>query len=57
MLEQFSVPFLILHGERDSLCAVAGSQLLYDKADVKDKKLKVCLYTKRNEFLLLFTND
>ncbi len=35
------VPFAVLHAEQDKLCNVQGSRLLYEKAQVKDKKLKV----------------
>ncbi|WAR25514.1 MGLL-like protein [Mya arenaria] len=33
-------PFLILHGTKDALCELEGSQLMYDKASSTDKKLK-----------------
>ncbi|XP_021369901.1 monoglyceride lipase-like isoform X2 [Mizuhopecten yessoensis] len=34
-------PFLVLHGDQDKLCAVEGSQELYDEAKSKDKQIKV----------------
>ncbi|XP_052781159.1 monoglyceride lipase-like [Mya arenaria] len=34
-------PFLILHGTKDALCELEGSQLMYDKASSTDKKLKI----------------
>jgi len=36
-----TLPFLILHGENDSLCQPAGSHLLAKEAKSKDKKLKI----------------
>jgi len=36
-----SLPFLIVHGENDSLCQPAGSHLLAREAKSKDKKLKI----------------
>lgn len=35
------VPFVVLHAEQDKLCNVQGSRALYEKAQVKDKLLKV----------------
>lgn len=35
------VPFAILHAEQDKLCKVQGSHALFEKAQVKDKHLKV----------------
>ncbi|KAJ8015921.1 hypothetical protein DPEC_G00001720 [Dallia pectoralis] len=34
-------PFLVLHGDADKLCDIAGSQMMFDQAPSKDKKLKV----------------
>ncbi|XP_042212007.1 monoglyceride lipase-like [Homarus americanus] len=34
-------PFLILHGEKDQLCAPEGSQMLLDQAKSSDKTLKM----------------
>lgn len=35
------VPFVILHAEQDKLCNVQGSRALFEKAQAKDKQLKV----------------
>lgn len=35
------VPFAVLHAEQDKLCNVEGSRALFEKAQVKDKHLKV----------------
>lgn len=35
------VPFAVLHAEQDKLCNVLGSKVLFEKAQVKDKYLKV----------------
>merc|ERR1712142_641435 len=40
-LSAVSLPFLILHGENDSLCQPSGSHLLVREAKSKDKKLKI----------------
>ncbi|KAK7081662.1 hypothetical protein SK128_006710 [Halocaridina rubra] len=34
-------PFLILHGEKDHLCAKEGSQMLYEQAKSTDKNIKI----------------
>ncbi|XP_069101613.1 monoglyceride lipase-like [Argopecten irradians] len=34
-------PFLVLHGDHDKMCAVEGSQTLYDEAQSKDKQIKI----------------
>jgi hypothetical protein len=37
-------PFIVLHGDADKLCALEGSQMLYDRAASTDKTIKVsCL--------------
>ena len=40
-LSDIEWPFLILHGEPDTLTSVKGSKLMFEKAKSKDKKLKV----------------
>lgn len=40
-LTSMKVPFAILHAENDRLCNVQGAKDLYEKAQVKDKFLKV----------------
>ena len=40
-MSSVSLPFLLLHGENDSLCQAAGSHLLAKMAKSKDKKLKI----------------
>lgn len=40
-LSAVSLPFLILHGENDSLCQPSGSHLLVREAKSNDKKLKI----------------
>ena len=40
-MSAITLPFLILHGENDSLCQPAGSHLLAREAKAKDKKLKI----------------
>jgi len=35
------VPFLVLHGEKDLICNPEGSRQLIEKANVKDKNLKM----------------
>ena len=40
-IKTISTPFLILHGDNDSLCQPAGSHLLAREAASKDKKIKV----------------
>ena len=40
-LSDIEWPFLILHGEPDTLTSVNGSKLMYEKAKSKDKQLKV----------------
>jgi len=39
--DQITLPFIIVHGSKDSLADPAGSQMLYDKASSKDKTLKI----------------
>ncbi|KAK3101261.1 hypothetical protein FSP39_002224 [Pinctada imbricata] len=34
-------PFLVLHGDQDKYCDMAGSQKLYDEAKSKDKQIKI----------------
>ncbi|XP_060574217.1 monoglyceride lipase-like [Ruditapes philippinarum] len=34
-------PFFILHGDKDALCELDGSKLMYDKAKSTDKKIKI----------------
>ncbi|KAI4350901.1 hypothetical protein L6164_005306 [Bauhinia variegata] len=41
-LEEVSLPLLIMHGEADIITDPSASKALYEKANVKDKKL--CLY-------------
>ena len=40
-MKSVSTPFLILHGDNDSLCQPAGSHLLMREASCKDKKIKI----------------
>ena len=40
-LTSMKVPFAVLHAENDKLCNVQGSKVLFEKAQVKDKHLKV----------------
>ena len=40
-LDKVTWPFLIIHGDQDKLCALTGSQQLYDKASSSDKTLKI----------------
>lgn len=40
-LSEIEWPFLILHGEPDTLTSVNGSKLMFEKAKSKDKQLKV----------------
>ena len=40
-LPEVSFPFLILHGDKDGLCDIAGSRQLYEVAKSADKSLKV----------------
>jgi len=40
-LSMISLPFLVVHGEVDSLCQVGGSQLLHREAKSPDKKLVI----------------
>ncbi|XP_057369577.1 monoglyceride lipase-like [Daphnia carinata] len=40
-LTSMKVPFAVLHAEQDKLCNVQGSHALFEKAQVKDKHLKV----------------
>jgi len=40
-LTSMKVPFLILHGDKDSICNPEGSRQLMEKASVKDKDLKM----------------
>lgn len=40
-LSDIEWPFLILHGEPDTLTSVKGSKLMFEKAKSKDKKLKL----------------
>ena len=35
------VPFAVLHAENDRLCHVQGAKDLYEKAQVKDKYMKI----------------
>ena len=35
------VPFAVLHAENDRLCNVQGARDLYEKAQVKDKFMKI----------------
>ena len=35
-----SVPFLILHGEEDTVCSIKGSKKLMEEAQVRDKTLR-----------------
>jgi len=37
----FDVPFLIIHGSTDKICAVEGSQDLLNRSPSKDKQIKV----------------
>jgi esterase/lipase len=37
----FDVPFLIIHGSTDKICAVEGSQNLLQQSPSKDKQIKV----------------
>ena len=39
--EKITCPFLIIHGERDSISPAANAQLLYDTISSKVKKLKI----------------
>ena len=38
-LSTLHIPFLILHGNNDSLCNVSGSRLLYEQAASEDKEI------------------
>ena len=40
-MKSVSTPFLIIHGDNDSLCQPAGSHLLMREASCKDKKIKI----------------
>jgi alpha-beta hydrolase superfamily lysophospholipase len=40
-LSKFRLPTLIMHGSEDKLVDVAGSELIYQLADVDDKQLKI----------------
>lgn len=40
-LSDIEWPFLILHGEPDTLTSVEGSKMMYEKAKSKDKQLKL----------------
>ncbi|XP_015203420.1 monoglyceride lipase isoform X2 [Lepisosteus oculatus] len=40
-LPNIAWPFLLLHGDADKLCDIKGSQVMYEKAQSLDKKLKV----------------
>ncbi|MBN3302069.1 monoglyceride lipase isoform X2 [Amia ocellicauda] len=40
-LPGISWPFLLLHGDNDKLCDIKGSQMMHEKAQSQDKKLKV----------------
>lgn len=43
-LHEFSLPFLVLHGEADKVCDIAGSRNLMDKASSTDKQIMyVCV--------------
>ena len=40
-LGSLNIPLLVLHGDKDSICTLSGSQRLYDKAQSKDKTIKI----------------
>jgi len=40
-MEKFSLPFLVLQGGADNIADPAGSRMLYERADAKQKTLKV----------------
>jgi len=40
-LKKLTVPLFILHGEKDSICTISGSQRLHDQAQSKDKTIKI----------------
>lgn len=46
-----SVPFLALHGEMDKLCCPSGSSILFDRASVADKTLKIFPDARHNLYL------
>ncbi|XP_023347775.1 monoglyceride lipase [Eurytemora carolleeae] len=40
-MENIKIPLFILHGEKDTICAISGSRLLYESVTSSDKSLKV----------------
>ena len=40
-------PLLILHGEKDTVCTLAGSKRLHEQAQSRDKTLKVNITSTR----------
>lgn len=54
-LHSISLPFLILHGEKDTLCHPSGSHLLYKEASSRDKTLRI--FPQANHHLILETTE
>jgi len=43
-IPEVKCPFLVLHGDKDGLCYVEGSRILYEKSSSQDKEIKVYNY-------------
>lgn len=41
LVSELTLPFLVLHGDQDRLCEIAGSKLLYETAKSSDKSFEV----------------
>jgi len=48
---KFTLPFLIIHGERDTICPPSGSRELFANASSQDKELKIYNKSQHEVFL------
>jgi acylglycerol lipase len=51
MMAELSTPFLVLHGGKDQLCNVSGSNLLYASSPSEDKEILVYKTAKHQLYL------